>query len=248
MTGKDFMKELRVLFFGWELLLYIAILFAIHFGLFMFIIENVLISTLIGIVGAVFFMFVMIIPNRRLKKHQFHLDELLKYVQNVSFFLRSGENVFHSLQATLNTVDRVIQKDIEKTIAILDKSSELDTEHFRKYDFPSLDQFHHNLLIRYERGGGADDLFGEIQKDMIYELKKRDELYKRRQGFAMNMYMLLGMSGGTLLVLRLIAPNLWDIFLTISFVSLPVIIITYTLVLFNLYFLQKKNLDISVRL
>lgn len=248
MTGKDFMKELGVLFTGWELLLNLILLFVIHFGFFYYVSKNLWFGVVIGVIGTLFFFRVFIFPNRKLRKYQFHLNELLKYVTNMSFFLQAGENVLHALRTTMDTVDKDIQRDIQKTIEKLENDAVLDTEHFKKYDFPALDQFHQSLLIKYEQGGDSAELFGQIQKNMIFELKKRDELYKKRKAFAFNVYTLLGMVGSMMLILRLIAPYLWDIFLGFTFASFSIIGLTFGLVLLNLYLLQKKNLDISVRL
>jgi len=248
MTRKDFFKELRVLFLGWELFFVLLFLYGINAGFFYLVTKSIAFSLIFGFVGMIFFFYVFIFPNRKLKKYQFHLNELLKYVTNLTFFLQTGNNVPHALESTKKTVDKEIQKDIQKTIDTLEKDAVLDTEHFKKYDFPSLDQYHRNLMIKYDRGGEASELFGQIQRNMIFELKKRDELYKKRKGFALNVYILLGMVGSMMLMLRLVAPYLWDIFLSMSFMSLSIIGVTYVLILTNLYFLQKHNKDISVRL
>src|SRR5699024_4593296 len=118
-------------------------------------------------IGMAFFFQVFIYPNRKLERYQFHLSELLKYVTNVVFYLRTGNNVLHSLKLTKETVDKEIQRDIQKTIDILEKDAKLDTEHFKKYKFPALDQFHQNLGIKYERGGDNTDLFSDIQRGII---------------------------------------------------------------------------------
>lgn len=248
MTKKELLKELRVLFFGWEILLYALLLFVTHAGVFYYLMKNVLFAIIIGVIGMAFFFQVFIYPNRKLERYQFHLSELLKYVTNVVFYLRTGNNVLHSLKLTKETVDKEIQRDIQKTIDILEKDAKLDTEHFKKYKFPALDQFHQNLGIKYERGGDNTDLFSDIQRGIIFELKKRDELYKRRKSWAKHVYMILGMVASTMLILRVNAPFLWDLFLEMWYISFPTVSITYLLILLNLYLLQKKNLDISVRL
>ncbi|WP_144460327.1 hypothetical protein [Siminovitchia fortis] len=249
MTKKELFKELKVLFLGWEILLYTVLLFAGHLGLFYFLTKSMLFSIITGLVGTAYFFFVFVYPNRKLKTHEYHLSELLKYVTNMIFYLRTGSNVLHALKATKNTVDKHIQKDIQKTIEILEsKEARLETEHFRKYNFSSLDQFHQNLMIKYERGGDSTELFSHIQKNIIFELKKRDELHKKRKSWATHVYTVLGMVGGMMVILRINAPFLWDIFLEMRAISFTVIAITYLLILINLYLLQKKNLDISVRL
>lgn len=244
---KSFLEETRLLLTGMEFVIFFVILFICHFCLFYYLTNNFPFVLILSSVGTLSLFLIFIIPNRRLKRHQLHLSELLKYVTNVSFLLQAGENVLHALETSKNMVHEDIQKDIEKTIDKLRREAVLDTEHFKKYDFPALDQFHQNLLIKYERGGDASELFDDIQKHMLFELKKRDELYKRKKIFAFNVYILLGMVFGTLALLRYAAPFLWDIFL--GFIAGYVVIaLTYIAVLINLYFLEKNALDISVRL
>lgn len=247
-TKKQMFKEMKVLFLGWELLLISLAIFFIHYLFYVFVTKNVIFSVAISFVGLAFFFFVFVYPNRKLQKHQFHLNELLKYVTNMTFFLQTGDNVLHSLKSVKNTVHKDIQVDIEKVIKGLENDATLNTEHFKKYDFSTLDQFHSNLAIKYDRGGDVSDLFSPIQRNMIFELQKRDELYKKRKGFALNVYMILAMISSMTLILRLVAPQLWDIFLGIPVASLIIIGVTYLLLLLNLYMLQKHNLDISVRL
>lgn len=242
------LKELRTLFAGVEIVLIIAFLFAVHYLYYVFVSKSVLFSIAIGIIGVLFFFKVFIYPNRKLKKHQEHLSELLKYVTNVSFFLQTGDNVLHALRSSRMSVHKEIRKDIDKTIKILEEDAVLDTSHFKKYNFPTLDQFHSNLLIKYERGGSSADLFDQTQTNMIFELQKRDELYKRRKGFALNVYTILGMVFLITLVLRLVAPDLWDLFLSVSVAPYLTMGVTYLLLLLNLYLLQRHNLDVSVRL
>lgn len=167
---------------------------------------------------------------------------------NVIFYLKAGENVYHALKSTKTTVSRDIQKDIAKIIDGLEKESELKTGHFEKYQFPALDQFHQNLAIKYKHGGDPTELFGRIQQNMMFELKKRDELYRKRKAFALNVHVLLGMVASMALILRLLVPTLWDTFLSFQTGSVVVLLMTYGFILLNLFFLQKKKVDISVRM
>lgn len=246
--NKKVWKEVRVLFSGWELFFHLIFLFAINFGYFYIVSKNVSVSLVVGLMGGLFFFFVFTTKNKQLRTYQENLNELLKYVTNINFFLQTGENVYYALKATKKTVNPAIQKDIDQTIEGLENEAALKTKHFEKYHFPSLDQFHQNLDIKYTYGGESKDLFGQIHKNMMFELKKRDELYRKRKGFAMNVYVLLGMVASMAILLRLITPELWDLFLSFPVASNLVLLITYGAILLNLYFLQKKTVDISVRL
>lgn len=244
----NLLREIRVLFSGWELLFQLAFLFAVNFGVFYLVSGHTGTSIAIGIIGSLFFFRVHTYENKKLKKYQDNLNELFKYVKNMSFFLGAGENTLYSLEMAKKSVNKDVQRDIEKTIQKLRQNAEIDTKHFSKYAFPTLEQFHQNLAIQYERGGDSDELYGSIQRAMMFELKKRDELYRKRKGFAMQVYVLLGMVGSTSLILRFMVSDLWDIFLNFSFVGIGVLVFVYLASLLNLYFLQMKKIDISVRL
>lgn len=245
---KLFLKELKVLFIGWSLLFHLLFLFILNGFFFYYVSKSIVFGVITGFVGMIFFFYVFTFKNRRLKRHQENLNDLMKYVTNVSFFMQSGENVPYALRSALKTVGPDIQKDIQKTIDKIDEHAVLETDHFKKYEFTSLDQFHQNLLIKYEHGGEKNSLFTQIQQNMLFELKKRDELYRKRKGFAMSVYTLLGMVAMMMVMLSLFVPELWDIFLGVSLGSIFVLSGTYILILINLAMLQKHNIDISVKL
>ncbi|QNK89095.1 hypothetical protein H7992_05045 [Sporosarcina sp. resist] len=240
-------KELLTLFRGWEILFYMIGWFIVNYLFFYVASKNPLVSVCVGIVGALFFFFVFSYKNLRLKTYQFQLNELLKYVTNMSFYLKTGENVLHALENVKETLHTSIQKDVEKSIQGMRNDAVLQTGHFGKYDFPTLNQFHQNLVIKYEHGGDPGELFSRIQKNMITELKKRDELYRKRKAFAFSVYMLLGMVMSIELMLRFVVPELWDMFLSFEFASMAVLLMAHLFAFLNLFFLQKKTVDISVR-
>lgn len=245
---KSLFKEIRVLFTGWEILFRAVFSYGLIFSFFYYVTTNLGYSIVAGGIGMLFFFLVFTLPNKRLKTYQYHLSELMKYVTNMSFFLQTKNNVYHSLRNVKETVGRDIQKDIEKSFQIMQNEAVLNTDHFLKYKFPTLDQFHHHLKIKYERGGESSELFDKIQQDMLFELKKRDELYRKRKGFSANVYVLLGLVVATMLILRVFVTYLWTIFLSYEIASLAIISTTFLLIMLILYFLQKKNVDISVRI
>lgn len=245
---KKVFVNVRALFSGFEILYHLLFLFITNFGFFYLISKEIYTSVAIGVVGMLFFFFVYTYPNNKLRKYQNDLKELMKYVTNMIFYLKTGENVYYALERTKRTLSGDIQKEINKTIESMENRAVIDTEHFRKYKFPALDQFHHNLQIKYEHGGDAEELFGSILRNMMFELKKRDELYKKRTTFALNVYVLLGLVSLIPLILRFLVSELWDTFLNYGITSIIILIITYGLMLLNLYLLQRKKLDISVTL
>ncbi|MEC1177268.1 hypothetical protein P9B03_02125 [Metasolibacillus meyeri] len=244
---KQLVKEARHLFYGWELALYFIFWFAVNGQLFYYLSNNSKLSLFVGFMGAVFFFFVYTIQTRKLVTHQKHLSELLNYVINVVFYLQTGENILYALKATREHMHPDIQKKIDQSIEHLEQKAELQTSQFEEFDFPILNQFHQNLAISYEYGGNKEDLFGQVQQNMVFELRKRDELYRKRQGFAMNVYALIGMVLLIPIMLKMNGDSLWTIFLETGFASQAMLFILYMGILWTLYLVQKKNMDISVR-
>lgn len=243
-----FINNIKDIYSLVELIFLFAALYALSFGYFYLISKNNTVSIIFGIVGLLFFFYVYSYQSKKLNRYQEQLSSLLKYVTNMKFFLQTGENVMYSLNSTLPTLtDLSIQKDVEKVVKGLEREAILQIEHFSKYKFPSLDQFHQNLIISYEHGGDPQELFDSVQKNMMFELDKRDELYKKRKSFAKNVYVLLGLVALIPILLRFMVADLWDIFLSYTIVSLAVLLITQAAILLLLYFTQKKKLDISVR-
>ncbi|KRG14011.1 hypothetical protein ACA30_13280 [Virgibacillus soli] len=230
----------------------IAILTLLFFGANTFYIfyltKEPFISVIFGIVGIVFYFLVFSYKDRKLKAYQNNLNDLLKYVNNMSFMLYSGENVLRSLESFINTVNPKIGSDIEKTVEIMREHTVLDTSHFEKYEFPSLNQFHQNLAVKYDRGGDAKELFDPIQKRMVNEMQKRDELLAKRKGMKMNIMMMVGMVLAIAMMMATMMQNLWVDFLTYKVASISIICSFYVLNLILMYFMQKKAVDISVRL
>lgn len=245
---RHFLKNIKDNYSLVEILLLLVGLFGLSFGYFYLISKNNTVSIIFGIVGLLFFFYIYSYQSRKLNRYQEQLSNLLKYVTNMKFFLQTGENVMYSLNSTLPTLtDPSIQKDVEKVVEGLEREAILQTEHFSKYKFPSLNQFHQNLVISYEHGGDPQELFDSVQKNMMFELDRRDELYKKRKAFAKNVYVLLGLVALIPILLRFMVADLWDIFLSYSIVSLAILLITQAAILLLLYFTQKKKLDISVR-
>lgn len=245
---KRFKEEALKMFSGAEIAITMLFWFVAAFLYFYLVSKNVVISIGVGVLGSVFSFLVFTYQGRKLTNYQRNLNDLLKYVTNMTFFLQSGENVLYSLKATKPTLSEKIQEDVQLTIDKLENEAILDTTHFRAYEFPSLNQFHQNLAIKYEHGGNAKELFTLIQRDMMTELKKRDELAKNRKAFALNVYMLLGMVALMPLILRFMTPELWDIFLSFKLASIVILLITVGAIALNLRFLEKHKNDISVRL
>lgn len=231
-----------------ELIVLAILFFAANYFYLHVLTKDAATSWIFGFAGLIFFFLVFSYQDRKLKRYQENLSDLLKYVNNMSFMLHSGENVLRSMEATVNSVNPRIQQDIEQTIDIMRDKAVLDTKHFEKYDFPSLNQFHQNLAVKYDRGGNAKELFDLIQKRMVNEMQKRDELLSKRKGMKMNIMTMIGMVLGIPVMMVYMLPNLWTDFLAVKLASIIIITSFYVLNLVLMHFMQKKAIDISVRL
>lgn len=237
----------RRIFSDVEIVSLLIAYFVINMALFYFIGGNLIVSAFVGLVGTVYFFLVFAYEDRKLTLYQEDLSGLLNYVMNMSFFLASGENVLQALESTKEMSSERIQEDIQKTIDVLKERTEIETDHFYKYNYQSLNQFHHTLKIYYENGGDAKIMFEEVKDTMSFEIKKRDELWRKRKGYAFGVYVLIGMVFLVLVVLRTMVSSLWAIFLSYTIVSQVMLLMTYFSVLGTLYILQRQKVDISIK-
>ncbi|GLY12878.1 hypothetical protein [Pseudobacillus badius] len=244
----SFFSEAVRIFTLIELVVYPIMYFTLNFVLFYILMKDVSYSLLMGMVGMVFFFSVYTYKNRKLKVYQDHLQDLLKYVNNVVFYLTSGENLFYALESTKGTVSPEIDDGIKQTLSVLEKEARLETGHFQKYHFPGVDQFHQNLQVYYDRGGDPKELFYLIQQNMVAELGCRDDLYRKRRVFRFNVMTMLMMVGISPLILRFMTTELWELFLEYNLISIMVVTGTYMMFLANIYLIQKHATDISVRI
>lgn len=246
-TLKERFKQSRTLYKDYEIIIIMLSIFFAHFGLFYFLTTNMVYSIIVSIVGMLFFFFVYAYPNKKLSRYQEDLQGLLEYVMNMSFFLSNGQNVLSALKSAHTMASPRIRKDIEVIIHSLEDTTELYTDNFKKYKYPSLNQFHANLMIYYQKGGDAHSMFQHIQNSMAFELRKRDELHRKRKGLALNVYVLLGIVTLIAVVLRGMVNELWDMFINFPVMGLGTLTITFFAILLNLRALQKHNLDISIK-
>lgn len=232
---------------GIEIVVTLLVMFFVNMGGYYFISKNLLVSLIVGLVGMVYVLVVFTIPNRKLSNYQRDLNDLYKYVMNMTFYLSSGKNVMESLRSVEPLLKGNVQKDVQILIRKLEKASYLDATHFEKYNFKTLDQFHHNLNILYTKGGDSNTILKPIQHNMEVELRKRDELYRKRKGMTTAVMVLIGMVVGIIVVISLVVGELWSIFLSYTIASNAILLLSYTGILYNMYLLQRHNKDISVR-
>ncbi|MEB9694885.1 MULTISPECIES: hypothetical protein [Bacillus cereus group] len=241
-------QEARLLFSGWSIVGWLAFLFIMHMGYVYILLKDVPISIIAGAFGSVMWFFSFTVANKKVRVYQFQLNELLKYATNMSFFMQSGKNPYYSLIETKKTLDISIQKEIDKTLSKLEEEAKLDTQHFEKYNFPALNQFHKILKIKDEKGGSAREMFGRVIKSMNFEISKRDDLHRKKKGRAQTIYMIIGMVGAMPVILNFMTANIYDQFLSVKGPATILLLLFYIVILFTCKFAQKKKNDISIRL
>ncbi|MEV2911732.1 hypothetical protein ABNF65_24755, partial [Paenibacillus larvae] len=144
-------------------------------------------------------------------------------------------------------VNGSIKQDIETVIEKMEKEKKLDTDHFKKYEFPALNQFHKILNIELEKGGDAKELFAPVLKAMSFELAKRDELYRRKKELVTQTYTLIGMVAFMPVLMVLMTHDLYKQFLSYP-VSQGIMAAFYVAIVLNIAAMQKRFIDISVRI
>ena len=68
-------------------------------------------------------------------------------------------------------------------------------------------KFNQNLAVKSDRGGDAKELFDLIQKRMVSELQKQDELHTKRKGMRMNILRMEFMVFGVGVMMALMLPE-----------------------------------------
>lgn len=244
---KELIKVSKTLFSGWSVLFFLILYTGAAGGYFYIISKNLVGSLVVGVISSFFLFYAFNLLNSRVQTKAQEMAELNKYVTSVVFYLKTGKNVLHALQATLSTSGELIKEDIEQAINSIIDTGELDLSSFKRHKFPSLDIFHNNLNIKFEQGGEADTLFRNSTKDINYEITKRDELRRKKGYVAQQEYMMTGLSMLIPVILVIVTGDLYDQYLSVG-VTVVVLAIYVMSFVANLFFLQKKKSDISVTL
>lgn len=245
---KAFMKPILRVFTGVQITLNLFVIFLLSAGYLYLTTKDVPTSVIVSIITMFFSFYFMVFIPKKVKRKNKLLKELQKYATNVTFYLKSGYNVMKALESSKRNLDPEIQKDIDKTIAILRDKAELNTNHFRKYEFYSIDVFHQILRIKYENGGKSGDLFTKINQAINFEIVKRDELYRRKLFAKRQITLMMGMVLAMPIILYGFASELYNTFLTLGIFSIGTVVGTYILVLISMFFLQRANAELSLRL
>ncbi|MFD2658479.1 hypothetical protein [Gracilibacillus thailandensis] len=243
-----FLEPILRVFTGVQILLNLLMIFAISAVYLYITTQHVTTSLIVSFLTMFFSFYFLVFIPKKVKRENHLLKELQKYATNVTFYLKSGYNVMKALEGSKRNLDPEIQKDIDKTIQALKNEAKLDTNHFKKYRFYSIDVFHQILRIKYEKGGKSGDLFTKINQTINFEIVKRDELYRKKLFAKRQIALMMGMVLALPIILVGFANELYNTFLTLDIFSIGTIITTYALVLISMFFLQRASAELSLQL
>lgn len=244
---KALIKSIFSLFSVVKILLSFVLIFVVSAGYVFLITKSLTAGVIVGFISMFPSFYFLVYLSKRTDREQYLLKELQKYATNMTFYLQSGYNVLKALENARESIDPTIRKDIDKTIEMLQKEARLDTEHFKKYHFSSIDIFHEILKIKYEVGGKAKDLFTKANKNINFEIVKRDELYRRKKYYRTKIYTMIAMTLSIPLMLVFMAQELYTVYLSLGFLSILINSILFILVLINLYFVQRETINLKLQ-
>ncbi|USK62338.1 hypothetical protein [Peribacillus asahii] len=238
------MKEL---FSGWTVFAHLIFYYLTNGALLYVLTKDLKLSGIVAIPAAFLFLHSFSFIQKRIARRRLIIQEINKYATSLTFYLNSGHNVPNALKNTLPLIDPILQKDIQQTLDILSEEARLDTTHFQKYNLSSLDLFHQTLLIKYEKGGNAKEMFMKPFKGIQFEISEIDDLIRKKALTAQQIYVMqlfsVGIAGG----LAFLPGDIYKNFLTLSF-SIYIVLGFYVCLLFNIYRLQEDRADMALRL
>ena len=245
---RSFVTPILQVFSGIQIVLYLLLAFTIS-GVYLYITtQHLPITIVISSISMFFVFYFMIYIPKQLKKENHLMRELQKYTTNLTFYLKSGYNVMVALEKSKMNLDPKIQKDIDITIKGLKDNAELNTDHFRKYNFYSIDVFHQILKIKYEKGGKTGDLFNKINNSINFEIVKRDELYRKKLFARRQILMMMMMVLSIPLIIFFFTRDLYMTFLSMGGDAIGTVVMIFILILISMCFLQRACSDITLRI
>ena len=243
---KERFKSIKKLMSWIQIIIYMAFFIIITSAYLFYITKNATASITTGVIASLFIFHYTIYLSKTKEKEIHYLKELQKYATNMTFYLQAGNNVLKALELSKQRLDQTIQKDIDKTIKKLQSEAKLDTDHFKKYQFSSINLFHKQLKIKYEAGGNTKDLFNKVNQSINFEIVKRDELFRRKNVLKKQVILMTFMVLSIPLFLAFASKNLYDVFLSTGYLAVVANILLFSILIVNLVFLQKTTNDTSI--
>lgn len=239
-------KKVRGLLPLMEITICLLFLVTLNFIYQYYLSQNLISSILFGVFGGVILFISIFLKNRKTRIMQIQMKELNKYASCVVFKLKSSQNVISSIKGIIELLEGQVKLDVQILIDHLDNVQEIKTEHFHRYKFPSINIFHQILEIKYFYGGRATDLFHQILKDMAFELKKRDELVRKKSLISIQIYLMTAIVASLPLVLKVLSSEIYTTFASMAS-SQIIITLFHLFIILHIHFLQKAKNDISIR-
>lgn len=208
--------------------------------------KNLFVTIALSLFAMVFLFYHSVYLPKKLEREQFLLRELQKYATTMTFYMQSGYNVLQALNHSRKKLAKEIREDIEKTMVKLQDEAILDTSHFEKYNFASLNIFHQILNIKYEVGGEANALFKRVNESINFEIVKRDELFRKKRYMKRRVLTMMGMVASFPLIYLFLASELYERFLSMGLFAVGINAVLFISLLISLLFLQRTATDISI--
>lgn len=217
------------------------------FGYLQIITVDLIKTTIFTLPFLIFFIYILA-QNKKIENYKDMTTNCMRYLNNMVFYLSGGNNILQTFELTIETTSGELKDDIQRTLDELNKTGELNTEHFKKYELPSLDQFHESLAIVYQEGtDDYDKIFVPIKDFMLLELTKQDELRNSRNGFAKTYIFMLAGAMIMAPIFRFQAEEVYvKAFENVAW-GYSVIGIYEAMIILSLYILMKIKADVSVR-
>lgn len=242
---KEVISGIRSLFAGWVILIFILIYTAVS-SLYLYqLTKSIIFSLLVGLVGGVCMFYSFNVVNSQMAKKKESLDNINTYVSIVVTSLKSGQNVYDSLETASVKVSDEIKKDIYEAMRSISEDGDLRLDQFERHRFTALNVFHKNLGILYAEGGDPKEVFRTTTKDISLELGYRDELAKMKGYVVSQELTSLGIVMGIPLVLSFI-KSLYDSYLAIPIVPQVLSGFIFLGAMGVLVLLTKKKKDVTV--
>lgn len=243
---KKSLTSIKTLLSGFQALAYLVFFIALSSAYLYYITKNALVSIITGVITSLFIFRYTVVLAKEKAREIYYLKELQKYTTNMTFYLQSGYNILNSLELSKERLDKEIQKDIDKIIDTLTKEAKLDTDHFKKYHFSSINLFHKQLEIMYEAGGNPRELFDKVNQNINFEIVKRDELFRKKAALKNQVLLMMVMVLSIPLFLAFSSKQLYNMFLSTGALPIATNIILFVLLIINLIIVQKSANDTSI--
>lgn len=240
------LKAVTELFSVGKITLILTMIFTLSTVYMYLITESMLVSIIVGVIAMLFGFYHSFYLPERLNRRFFLLKELQKYATSMTFYMQSGYNVLDALSSSRRNLDPEVKKDIERTMTRLEEDATLDTSHFEKYNFNSLNIFHQILAIKYSEGGDSRELFSRSNKSINFEIVKHDELLRKKNILKRQLIFFLGITLSMPLIFRFMAYDLQEMFLSMGAIAIGLNVLFFLGAMVSLYFIQKNATNISI--